>query len=74
MQAVSKGPVQDRWFWYWDLKPHWKKHMTIKKHGDMKVFSKRGKLISHVIYKDGVKLKDVLKKITFKYSGPKNKK
>ncbi len=45
-----------------------------KKHGDMKIYNKRGKLISHVIYKNGVRSKDVIKKITFKYSGPKNKK
>ncbi len=45
-----------------------------KKHGDMKIYSKRGKLISHIVYKEGVKSKDIIKKITFKYSAPKNKK
>ena len=39
-----------------------------KKNGNMKVYSNRGKLISHVVYKNGVKIKDVLKKIDYKYS------
>ena len=33
-----------------------------KKHGDMMLFSKKGKLIYHVIYKEGVKTRDVIKK------------
>ena len=33
-----------------------------KKHGDMMLFSKKGKLIYHVIYKDGLKLGMSLRK------------
>ena len=40
----------------------------------MKVFSKRGKLILHVEYKDGVKSKDVIKKVNYKYKSNKTKK
>ena len=43
-----------------------------KKHGNMKVYTKRGKLILHVVYKEGVKTKDVLKKMEYKYSKPKD--
>jgi len=40
----------------------------------MKVFSKRGKLILHVEYKNGVKSKDVLKKVNYNYQSNKTKK
>ena len=40
----------------------------------MKVYSKRGKLILHVEYKNGVKTKDVIKKINYKYRSNKTKK
>jgi antitoxin component YwqK of YwqJK toxin-antitoxin module len=43
-----------------------------KKHGDFKVYDKKGNLIKHQIYKNGVKDKDVIQKIDYKYS--KNKK
>ena len=45
-----------------------------KKHGDMMLFSKKGKLIYHVIYKEGVKSRDVIKKVSYKYFSSKNKK
>ena len=42
-----------------------------KKHGVMKVYSNRGKMVLHVLYKDGVKTKDILKNIDYNYSKPK---
>ena len=45
-----------------------------RKHGDVKVYSKRGKLISHIVYKEGIKVKDLINKINFKYNSPTNKK
>ena len=45
-----------------------------RKNGDVKIYSKRGKLISHFIYKDGLRIKDEIKKINFKYNSPTQKK
>ena len=38
------------------------------------LFSKKGKLIYHVVYKEGVKTKDVIKKVSYKYFSSKGKK
>ena len=40
----------------------------------MMLFSKKGKLIYHVIYKEGVKTRDVIKKVSYKYFSSKNEK
>jgi antitoxin component YwqK of YwqJK toxin-antitoxin module len=38
-----------------------------KKHGDFKVYDKKGKLIKHQIYKDGAVDKDILERKSYKY-------
>lgn len=45
-----------------------------RKNGDVKIYSKPGKLISHFIYKDGLRIKDEIKKINFQYNSPTQKK
>ena len=32
-----------------------------------------GKLISHIVYKEGIKVKDLINKINFKYNSPTKK-
>ena len=45
-----------------------------KKHGAVKMYSKRGKLISHLVYKNGVKIKDEINKVYYNYASPNRKK